>query len=304
MLEYISLLGEPIANRYQTVIRNIKGASNSFYDSYLDLLEETLKQIADDFNVPYEEGTTCGKLIRKDEMKVVMMGMLRLDEATYGKLSDYTQKVNKHKHHREKNVSVDIVTNYMKVYWKTSKPYADYMGIKAENEYDETFFAGIFDLTEKENKRLKEEAEGLKDEVKALLEKNQFTADQARNFQEVIQRGQVQYHELEEENSALFQEINALKDIKINSLEAKLNKAFDMLLSLEEAVKENRALSMAVGDTICGEDKFKEYIAKAKKAVSDTPHYVEEGAEALSDAKSVVDAVNTISNKIIDKLTK
>ena len=45
MFEYLKLIDEKIFNRYQTVERNIRAASNSFYDSYLDMLEQFVKLV-------------------------------------------------------------------------------------------------------------------------------------------------------------------------------------------------------------------------------------------------------------------
>ena len=42
----MELFTQSLTNRYNTLERNIKSKSNSFYDSYLDLLEATLKYIA------------------------------------------------------------------------------------------------------------------------------------------------------------------------------------------------------------------------------------------------------------------
>ena len=47
------------------------------------------------------------------------------------------------------------------------------------------------------------------------------------------------------------------------------NGTIEMLLSLQESVVENRAISYAVGDTICGSDRFKAYVEKAKESLSD-----------------------------------
>ena len=38
-----NLFNESLTMRYKTLERNIKAKSNSFYDSYLDLLESTIK---------------------------------------------------------------------------------------------------------------------------------------------------------------------------------------------------------------------------------------------------------------------
>ena len=44
MYQFIKVLDERINSRYLTVMRNVRASSNSFYDSYLDLLEETVRE--------------------------------------------------------------------------------------------------------------------------------------------------------------------------------------------------------------------------------------------------------------------
>ena len=48
--------------RYQTV-------SNSFYDSFLDLLEETIKYILDEDNIEYKKENTCGGIIKSKNVE-------------------------------------------------------------------------------------------------------------------------------------------------------------------------------------------------------------------------------------------
>ena len=73
---------------------------------------------------------------------------------------------------------------------------------------------------------------------------------------------------LEEQNAELHKQISKLKDIKLSSMEDKLNRTIEMLLSLQESVVENRAISYAVGDTICGSERFKAYVEKAKESIN------------------------------------
>ena len=73
---------------------------------------------------------------------------------------------------------------------------------------------------------------------------------------------------LEEQNAELHKQISKLKDIKLSSMEDKLNRTIEMLLSLQESVVENRAISYAVGDTICGSERFKVYVEKAKEDIN------------------------------------
>ena len=49
------IFNDSLTMRYNTLERNIKSKSNSFYDSYLDLLEATIKYILDECNIVYDD---------------------------------------------------------------------------------------------------------------------------------------------------------------------------------------------------------------------------------------------------------
>lgn len=78
--------------RYQTLIKNIKNNSNSFYDSFLDLLEETIKYILDTNNITYDSTKTCGGILKEVDVSSFLIEKLKLDEYTYNKLPDYIKK--------------------------------------------------------------------------------------------------------------------------------------------------------------------------------------------------------------------
>ena len=67
------------------------------------------------------------------------------------------------------------------------------------------------------------------------------------------------------EDNIFFKQISKLKDIKLSSMEEKLNKTIELLTELTSSVVENRAVSYAVGDTICGAERFKSYVERAKE---------------------------------------
>ena len=47
----MKLFNDSLTNRYNTLESNLKSKSNSFYDSYLDLLEATIKYFLDEQNI-------------------------------------------------------------------------------------------------------------------------------------------------------------------------------------------------------------------------------------------------------------
>ena len=67
------LFNESLTTRFNTLERNIKSKSNSFYDSYLDLLEATIKYFLDENNIIYDDSRTCGYLVKEESIKNFLM---------------------------------------------------------------------------------------------------------------------------------------------------------------------------------------------------------------------------------------
>ena len=252
MYQFLKALDERINSRYLTVMRNVRASSNSFYDSYLDLLEETMKSIADKFEYKYEDNITCGHLVKKVEMKSILIEKLGSDEYTYGKFSDYSQKINNHKHHLEKNVSIDAVINYMKIFDALIIRYAKTVGINPTDSLDVDYLVKQFGQAERENKELKEEAETLKNELLLAANEKQISEVNIVKLKTIIEKKSKDNRDLEEENLVLTQDISKLKDIKLNSLEMKLDKSIDMLNELQNYLVESRIATSYVSKLISG----------------------------------------------------
>ena len=88
------LFNDSLTTRFNTLERNIKSKSNSFYDAYLDLLEATIKYFLDENNIAYDDSRTCGYLVKEGPIKNFLLVKLKLDEYTYYKLPDYIKKCN------------------------------------------------------------------------------------------------------------------------------------------------------------------------------------------------------------------
>jgi hypothetical protein len=74
----------------------------------------------------------------------------------------------------------------------------------------------------------------------------------------------------EEQNRELQRQISKLKDIKLASMEDKLNRTIDLLLELKPAIMENRVVMRAIGNgvgrLICGGDNnVDKWLAMANK---------------------------------------
>ena len=249
----MKLFNDSLTMRFNTLERNIKSKSNSFYDSYLDLLEATIKYFLDENNVVYDQSRTCGFLVKEESIKSFLLGVLKLDDYTYNKLPDYIKKCNDHKHKKEKNLGIDSIINYLKVYYDLINYYIDYIkGVRVE--FDANYFSSIYGETERLNNEYKEEVIRLKDELKESYETNKLSEQDIEQYKSLLSIKDIELLNLDEQNRMLQSQISVLKDIKISSMEEKLNKALDMLVNLNDEIQENRVATDAVYRSITGGD--------------------------------------------------
>lgn len=249
----MKLFNDSLTMRFNTLERNIKSKSNSFYDSYLDLLEATIKYFLDENNVAYDQSRTCGYLVKEESIKSFLLVNLKLDDYTYNKLPDYIKKCNDHKHKKEKNLGIDSIINYLKVYYDLINYYIDYIkGVRVE--FDANYFSSIYGETERLNNEYKEEVLRLKDELKESYETNKLSSQDIEQYKSLLSVKDIELLNLDEQNRMLQSQISVLKDIKISSMEEKLNKALDMLVNLNDEIQENRVATDAVYRSITGGD--------------------------------------------------
>ena len=264
MFKYLQEIDYKLYERYLTLEKNIKAGSNSFYDAYLDLQEQFVKDVAIfcEFDIKVKE--TCGELLRREDIKNFFKDVLRVDDFTYTKMQDYTLKVNAHKHKGEKNIQIDTIVSYMRIIYNATVSFATYKKI-AVNEFDANYFISIFGSFEKENTALKIEMVKLKEELFVSVESGKLKDSDIIAYKSLLSQSELDKLDLEEQNKELHRQISKLKDIKLSSMEEKLNKTIELLTELTSSVVENRAVSYAVGDTICGAERFKSYVERAKE---------------------------------------
>lgn len=249
----IKLFTDALNSRFETLERNIKSKSNSFYDSYLDLLEETIKYFLTENNVIFDDSRTCGFIVKTDDAKDFFFNKLKLDDYTYNKLPDYIKKCNDHKHKKEKNLQVEGVINFLKVYFDLLNYYLDFIkGLRIE--FDSSYFISIFGETERLNNKYRLEVTKLRDELKELYEANKLSEANIEQYKMIISDKNIELHNLDEQNQILQAQISILKDIKLNSLEEKLNKTIDMLNNMKDYLVENRIIARRTSRLIDGRE--------------------------------------------------
>lgn len=218
--------------RFQTLIKNIKNASNSFYDSYLDLLEETIKYILDTNGISYDSTKTCGGIIKEQTVSSFLLEQLNLDEFTFSKLPDYIKKCNDHKHKKEKLLSIESIINYLRVYYCLINYYYKFINID-EVIYDEKYFISIFKETERLNQKYKNEVIQLKNELEEAYNKKILTEEAYLQCKELLSISELEKFDLEEQNKFLESQITIL-----NSLRESIN----ISVKLEKIEKQNQEI--------------------------------------------------------------
>ncbi len=247
------LFNDLLTARYETLERNIKSKSNSFYDSYLDLLETVIKYFLDENRIAYGETRTCGYIVRTDEAKEFFKKELKVDDYTFDILLDYIKKCNNHKHKKEKNIKVEEVISFLKVFFDFVNYYLDYIGA-IRIEFNAEYFVSIFGETERLNNEFRLEVAKLCGELKESYEANKLSEADIETYKMIISDKDIELLNLDEQNQRLQAQISILKDIKLNSMEDKLNKTIDMLNNMQDYLAENRIIARRVSRLIDGKE--------------------------------------------------
>ena len=291
MFKFLQEIDGKLYQRYLTLERNIKAGSNSFYDAYLDLQEQFIKNVALFCGLDIKARESCGDLLRREDVRNFFRDVLRLDDYTYEKMQDYTLKVNAHKHKGEKTIQIDTIVAYMHIIHDAIVSFAFYKKVEA-GEFDANYYIEIFGVYEKENSALKIEMTKLKEELLVSVEAGRLKDSDIEEYRSLLSQSEIDKLDLEEQNQELHRQISKLKDIKLSSMEEKLNRTIDLLNELGNSVIENRAVAYAVGDTICGRERFETYVESAKESWRTAKKSVDKINKTLDDSVSVVKGIN------------
>ena len=135
-------------------------------------------------------------------------------------------------------------------------------GIKIE--YNAEYFTSIFGETERLNNEYREEVLRLKDELKESYDNNKLSEQDLEHYKSLLSIKDIELLNLDEQNQKLQAQISILKDIKLNSMEEKLNKTIDMLNNMQDYLVENRIIARRTSRLIDGRDITDEELAAAR----------------------------------------
>ena len=204
MFEYLQQIDNRIYDRYLTLEKNIKAASNSFYDSFLDLQENFLKYVTDENGISISPHESCGALLKRAEVRELFLNKYGLDSYTYEKMGDYAKKANEHKHRKEKAIEADTIVSYMHIFYDVSVCFALFKGISG-TQFDGKYFKSLFGSMEKVDEKLGVLAEG-QQEILTTLQKLQ---NKSNNIAERIKEQE------KRDNQDLIQFVKSAKRIYI-----------------------------------------------------------------------------------------
>lgn len=152
MFDFLNYFGNKVVGRYKTLESNVRSRSNSFYDAFLDLLEDTIKTILMKEEIGYD-GRTCGEILREPDINNFFKFKVNIDKEVYAKVSDYIRKINEHKHSNEKYITVDTVINYLNIYFVFVSKYLVFKNVET-GTFNESYFRSIFGVTLERSKEL------------------------------------------------------------------------------------------------------------------------------------------------------
>lgn len=249
MFSFLKDLDYRLFERYRTLERNIKSASNSFYDSYLDLQEQFLRIVLENEGVETSSGNSSGSLLKNPACQNLLLSVIGIDQRTYDKMGDYALKVNAHKHKKEKRITLDTILNYLGVIYDAMFAYAKFKGVEC-SPLEISAYAEMFGVFERENATLRTECDKLREELSTSVEEGKLKDSDIETFKSLASKAELDKLSLEEQNTELQKQISILKDIKLASMEDKLNKTIELLLELKPAIVENRVVVRAVGNAV------------------------------------------------------
>ena len=229
MFSFLKDLDYRLFERYRTLERNIKSASNSFYDSYLDLQEQFLRIVLENEGVETSSGNSSGSLLKNPTCQNLLLSVIGIDQRTYDKMGDYALKVNAHKHKKEKRITLDTILNYLGVIYDAMFAYAKFKGIEC-SPLEISAYAEMFGVFERENATLRTECDKLREELSTSVEEGKLKDSDIETFKNLARGAELDKLSLEEQNAELQKQISILKDIKLASMEDKLNKTIEMYL--------------------------------------------------------------------------
>ena len=226
---------EGLRARYATLLTDLRAASPSFFDAYLELAEGFFKNLLRQRGSGEKLDFTIGTALRKGENRSYLETEWGIGKKEIDSFLDRSKKLNRHKHQKEASLGEVKVGSYMALLYAIVFPVA-----KKESRplppYDPAYYPSLIGAGWKEYARLLEEKEALQNELSKSLYLSKEKQAEIASLGEAIRE---QGADFERKSNELLLEINRLKDIKILAIEGKLDEANRKLDALYGLVVRN-----------------------------------------------------------------
>ena len=128
LFEYLGELSGELGRRYSTLENNMKSGSNSFYDTFREIIQDFIKLVLTDDGVAPKNVKISAELNSPE-----LLGRLYAagtEDAAVEKIRNYVLKTNDHVHNREKELTFEAAVNYLNALYSFTAPYALCLGQK------------------------------------------------------------------------------------------------------------------------------------------------------------------------------
>ncbi len=123
MFEYFNDIDNNLYKRYQTLLVNIQAESNSFFDSYREVVYEFVYAVYKRENFNYSTNSNLSQLLSDENFEALMSSSNTSSDAIK-KIKNLVQNINKHIHKSEKTIDFETYVQYMQVLYDFTSPYA------------------------------------------------------------------------------------------------------------------------------------------------------------------------------------
>ena len=253
---YLERISPALLRCYETVEKNIMFSSNSYFDSWLDMVEELIKVIMTNEDISFDGRSSCGQLLRIKELNSFLIDKMGITDKDIEQLKAYVAYINEHKHRDQKDVNIDGIYHSLDMFNNIACKYAKLLKVGKMQEITIEHYSNLLGSALRENEELKKENKELKKFLADYHFDNRILEDE-----EIIKLS------LEDQNKVLRKQVSLLKDIKITSFEEKLDKANSLLYEIKNHLLVNNVTSYYVANRIDG--SFKEELAEARKKLEE-----------------------------------
>ena len=210
--DHLQQLGGEVETRFDTLLKNVMARSNSFYDAYLDLQEAFVKEVLKRTNHQLDESKNSGYLLHGAEVKTLLHESFGVPSDLVEKLHDHTLKANKHKHEKEKTITIDSVNAFMEPFYVFSRLCVGMTAV-GQFAYDPAYFASLFGSLEKENQNLMAQVNALLKQAEEMAVSRRITADELEACKGLVSSLNGEKEDLQIENEQIKHAITFLQSI-------------------------------------------------------------------------------------------